>query len=125
MKYADKLKDPRWQKLRLAVFDRDKWTCLKCGEQVKTLHVHHLSYAASGDPWDTPIGDLETLCCDCHDWREGLNKAMRDSIRGTSTKRAVLLCESLNAYFDAGGVFPMDLWIEALAIKTKELIASK
>lgn len=25
--YAEKLKDPRWQKRRLEIFERDDWTC--------------------------------------------------------------------------------------------------
>ena len=64
--YAEKLKDPRWQKKRLRVLDRDGWTCQVCWETEETLHVHHLKYAKSGNPWDSPMKDLQTLCEDCH-----------------------------------------------------------
>lgn len=64
MSYAEKLKDPRWQKKRLQVFTRDQWSCKWCGQKDKTLHVHHLEYA--GDPWEVDYENLITLCDDCH-----------------------------------------------------------
>lgn len=66
MKYADKLKDPRWQKKRLEILERDKWMCRACGDKEKTLHVHHIFYLPNTDPWDIPSGLLVTFCCDCH-----------------------------------------------------------
>lgn len=62
--YSEKLKDPRWQKRRLAVLERDGWTCQNCGDTDSTLHVHHRWY--EGEPWDAPDEALETLCADCH-----------------------------------------------------------
>lgn len=62
--YLDKLKDPRWQKVRLKVFDRDKFTCTLCGDDKETLHVHHEKY--KGEPWEADINKLKTLCKDCH-----------------------------------------------------------
>lgn len=64
MNYTDKLKDPRWQKKRLAIMERDGWKCLKCLDEKSTLHVHHLSY--SGEPWEAPDDQLVTLCEHCH-----------------------------------------------------------
>jgi hypothetical protein len=37
MKYSDKLKDPRWQKKRLEVFERDGWCCQCCGDSESPL----------------------------------------------------------------------------------------
>lgn len=65
MSYADKLRDPRWQKKRLHVFERDDWRCTKCDDGTKELHVHHTIYF-SGEPWDIPIRFLKTLCDSCH-----------------------------------------------------------
>lgn len=67
--YAEKLKDPRWQKLRLQILERDKWTCKHCGATDKTLHVHHVHYIKGAEPWeyDEDKHLLETLCCDCHE----------------------------------------------------------
>lgn len=64
--YAEKLKDPRWQKKRLKIFQRDNWTCKGCGEKSKTLSVHYLIYLKGLDPWDLPSGFLHTLWEDCH-----------------------------------------------------------
>ena len=61
---SDSYKDPRWQKLRLEVMDRDGWACVACLDAGTTLHVHHKDY--HGDPWETPIDQLQTLCEDCH-----------------------------------------------------------
>lgn len=66
MTYAEKLKDPRWQKMRLQVLQADNFTCQYCGETTKTLNIHHYVYAKSGNPWDVSLGDLTTLCEDCH-----------------------------------------------------------
>lgn len=64
--YAEKLKDPRWQKKRLEVLQRDDWTCLCCGATDRTLHVHHVVYLPKRDPWEYAECFLQTLCEDCH-----------------------------------------------------------
>ena len=62
--YANKLKDPRWQKKRLEIMDRDNWRCQACGSTSKTLSVHHFKY--QGEPWEADNEDLQTLCTSCH-----------------------------------------------------------
>jgi len=70
--YSEKLKDPRWQKKRLRIFERDKWKCLDCGATDNTLHVHHLRYFNGADPWDYDDVHLATLCEKCHQNQHGL-----------------------------------------------------
>lgn len=66
--YAEKFKDPRWQKKRLEILKRDEWMCDVCGDASSTLHVHHRYYKAWGtDPWDYPDEALQTLCELCHE----------------------------------------------------------
>lgn len=65
--YAEKLKDPRWQKKRLKILERDGFRCVACGSETKTLHVHHNSYIPGAEPWDHPDSYLVTLCADCHE----------------------------------------------------------
>src|SRR5205085_12374091 len=65
--YAQKLKDPRWQKKRLEVMNRDNFTCRMCGDDKSHLNVHHLYYAESGNPWDVHESALLTLCETCHE----------------------------------------------------------
>ncbi len=64
--YSDKLKDPRWQRKRLEIFDRDNWMCVKCSDVSNTLHVHHKVYYPNTDPWMYQGKHLETLCVVCH-----------------------------------------------------------
>jgi hypothetical protein len=66
-KYSDKLKDPRWQKKRLEILQRDNWECQRCEDKKSTLHVHHRRYIPGRDPWDYPEETLVTLCEDCHE----------------------------------------------------------
>ncbi len=65
--YAEKLRDPRWQKKRLEIFERDNWTCQSCYAKDKTLNVHHRTYHPNHDPWEYENEDLVTLCEDCHE----------------------------------------------------------
>lgn len=67
MNYSELLKDPRWQKKRLKILERDKWTCQVCEEKTKTLHVHHLRYNKNPNPWEIDDNFLITLCVDCHE----------------------------------------------------------
>lgn len=66
MTYAEKLKDPRWQKKRLEILNRDEFTCQECGSKEKTLHVHHTHYIKNKNPWEYDNRSLVTLCWDCH-----------------------------------------------------------
>lgn len=72
MTYAEKLKNPRWQKRRLYVMERDEWKCRVCGETKETLNVHHLQYGK--EPWDVPDDWLLTVCHRCHKYIETLQK---------------------------------------------------
>ena len=67
MTYYDKLKDPRWQRKRLEVLQRDDFTCLACGAKDDQLHVHHCYYVSGRDPWQYGGEALKTLCTKCHD----------------------------------------------------------
>lgn len=72
MSYQDKWKDPRWQKVRLKVLEAANWECQACGGKEQTLAVHHLVYSTP-EPWDSPMEELECLCKDCHEIREGFD----------------------------------------------------
>lgn len=67
MTYSEKLKDPRWQKMRFVILTRDNWACCKCGRTDLSLQVHHKRYKKFAEPWDYKPIDLETLCYRCHE----------------------------------------------------------
>lgn len=66
MTYSDKLKDPRWQKKRLEILNRDGFKCLACQDDKSTLHVHHCYYVSKRQPWEYPNESLLTFCSKCH-----------------------------------------------------------
>ena len=78
MSYGDKLKDPRWQKKRLEVLERDDFTCQKCCDTETTLNVHHRVYFKNKDPWDYLDTDLITLCEKCHNLEYGMDSICHD-----------------------------------------------
>lgn len=63
--YSDKLKNPKWQKKRLSVLNRDKWKCKLCGDADTNIQVHHTKYVGA-NPWDTPDEFLISICEHCH-----------------------------------------------------------
>lgn len=64
--YSEKLRDPRWQKMRLEIMQRDGFACRICHDEASTLNVHHRYYISGNDPWEYPLGALVTLCENCH-----------------------------------------------------------
>lgn len=66
--YAERLRDPRWQKMRLEILERDGWSFQNCGDTKNTLHVHHLYYLPEKDPWDYPESAYVALCKECHEY---------------------------------------------------------
>lgn len=65
--YSKLLRDPRWQKKRLEILNRDKFQCVLCGNDNETLHVHHKIYKSGKKPWEYENSLLVTLCDGCHE----------------------------------------------------------
>ncbi len=97
--YSQKLLDPRWQKLRLEIFERDNWTCRGCGEDSKTLHVHHTHYIQGFEPWEYEDESqfLVTLCCDCHEEETAALKAAKQSLFSAMSSLGIYLSIHLDA----------------------------
>lgn len=93
--YSEKLRDPRWQKVRLKVFERDSWACTACGDNANTLHVHHKLYEAGKEPWDYSQEYLLTLCERCHN-KEYNDRSQIERRLLTELKRAGYLVGDLN-----------------------------
>ncbi len=64
MTYSEKLKNPKWQRKRLEILERDDFKCVYCNDQETELQIHHLKYTEQ--PWKSPNKDLITLCKHCH-----------------------------------------------------------
>lgn len=65
-RYAEKLKDPRWQKKRLEVLNDRDWSCELCHDKESTLHVHHKRYEKGFEPWEYDLDIYAVLCENCH-----------------------------------------------------------
>ncbi len=65
--YSELLKDPRWQKKRLRILERDKFECQSCNDTESTLNVHHcVPYRKDTKIWEYKDTELVTLCENCH-----------------------------------------------------------
>lgn len=67
--YSELLQDPRWQKKRLEIYNRDNWTCQMCGNGLTDgvpLNIHHRVYHKGYLPWEYKDSDLLTICEKCH-----------------------------------------------------------
>lgn len=66
MGYGELLKNPKWQRKRLEILQRDEWKCQECSSEYTELHVHHIEYKDFLLPWQYNDSDLITLCKKCH-----------------------------------------------------------
>lgn len=89
-KYSEKLRDPRWQQMRLRVFERDGWRCLRCLKKEETLMVHHRRYERGKEPWEYDLADLATLCESCH-WEEHHDRQGCEAFFLSAAKRKGIL----------------------------------
>lgn len=78
--YFEKLRDPRWQKKRLEILERDNFTCQACQTKEKTLSIHHKYYDFKIEPWDYDNKTLITLCDRCHTEMDGVRKSLIHSM---------------------------------------------
>jgi hypothetical protein len=113
--YINKLKDPRWQKRRLEIMQRDNFCCQQCFLGTKTLHVHHKYYDHGKEPWDYPDKVLVTLCEDCHT-SEGAGKqeAMQSIYRAFCDKgflnwEITSLAGIIDAYIPVQKIWPVQV----------------
>ena len=89
--YAEKLRDPKWQKKRLEIMERDGFACCHCGDKNSTLNVHHSFYERGKMPWEYGDYMLTTLCEACHGKVEA---TMRDlGMLVASSSRARRSCQ--------------------------------
>ena len=65
-RYSELLRDPRWQRKRLEVLQRENFQCEMCDSRTTTLNVHHRYYVAHRLPWEYPDFCYQCLCEDCH-----------------------------------------------------------
>lgn len=102
MNYSEKLRDPRWQKKRLRILERDDFACQACFDTTSTLHIHHKFYSADKEPWDYDDNALVTLCEGCHKTEGEICRQEEKALIDTLKLGGALAIE-LNALMDAFG----------------------
>lgn len=78
--YLKLLRDPRWQRKRLEILERDGWACTFCEATDRTLHIHHRRYQWGKKPWEYADDDLTTLCEVCHALSTAADKALKATL---------------------------------------------
>lgn len=99
MDYEAQLLNPKWQRRRLTILNRDNFTCTNCGNTEQTLHVHHLEYLGDLAPWEYHDDMLYTLCSYCHKLEKGREKIEIGLLR--TFKMKGFLCGDLSALSSA------------------------
>lgn len=64
--YPERLAEPKWQRKRLEILNRDNWTCQHCGDKTTQLEIHHLEYFEGHQAWEYDDDSLITICHKCH-----------------------------------------------------------
>lgn len=126
MTYSEKLKNPKWQKLRLRIFERDEWTCQSCGSKDNNLQVHHLKYFTGLEPWEYEPHYLVTYCETCHNTehhRDQISESLielikLDKIYIRQISQLTVLVEEYPAFYDTFRQFLNNCYIEYLKSKT-------
>jgi hypothetical protein len=79
MRYNSQLADPRWQKLRLQIFQAASFACEDCGRRDQELQLHHCAYTRA-NAWDCDSSLFMCVCDSCHEFRQSREDAIRISI---------------------------------------------
>lgn len=106
--YAAKLRDPRWQRKRLEILERDQFCCRWCDSSEKELHVHHNFYISGLEPWDYEQEALTTVCKDCHKMLTGQLARLRTALAKLCITRLSQVIGYVEALAPSGAVDPLD-----------------
>lgn len=88
--YWQKLKDPKWQKKRLEIMQRDEFKCCICQGADIELNVHHKIYKKGSDPWDYEDHELATLCRPCHETITEQDTVIKEWLTGDANRDFIL-----------------------------------
>lgn len=105
--YIELLRDPRWQRKRLEIMQRDGWTCRSCGGSGSELQVHHKRYERGKPPWEIDERFLVTLCDECHRTITLLRRKAHDALGEMSIEQLRATVEKLAALGPGGTGGPL------------------
>lgn len=119
MTYAEQLKDPRWQRKRKEVLERDSYSCRECKAKDTILHVHHGYYDQSKLAWEYNNKYLHTLCNKCHEEYHFFHKKLMElsgemlpTVMEYLYKMLVVIQSKANGeWYDIGDIYCYTDWI--------------
>lgn len=125
--YAEKLRDPRWQKKRLEIMKRDEFSCNGCGDAESTLNVHHHYYEKGKMPWEYPDSAFSTLCENCHAWVESQKIKVLKYISHPVALETIVMLTEFDSIFDHGdfvtAIYPCSNYSERRIQSAKRVIS--
>ena len=89
MKRRFKLHSGQWARVRRTALERDNYRCVKCGRGGR-LEVDHIRPLHLGGAW-YDLGNLQSLCYDCHSAKSLREKKARPDRPGYREKWAALM----------------------------------
>lgn len=108
MTYAEKFKDPRWQKKRLEILKQHGFECTNCGGKDEELNVHHKFYKKDTAPWEYEDDELTVFCKTCHESWHAAKKEAEQVIGNFCTAEDIYQLIGY-ALAISGDVFPREL----------------
>jgi hypothetical protein len=106
--YWQKLKDPRWQRKRLEILSRADFSCEDCGEDDRTLNVHHRLYRKGAEPWDYTDAELIALCEQCHEREHHWRDRIKEGLAKLDSNRLESVCGYIDAMIARDHIFTDD-----------------
>lgn len=93
--YSEYLATERWRVISDKVKRRDGYRCRLCNSE-ENLQAHHRTYVHKGDE-ENHLGDLTTLCGDCHtafhEWRKNGGRIAHKQAMVTLTEAKVKILQ--------------------------------
>lgn len=106
MSYRDQLLHPNWQRKRLQALESADFACTCCGDNDRTLHVHHKRYVKGRMAWEYEPHELAVLCAECHEEEHAIQSELRDLLVHVDNTEALAV---LRGYWQDADWF--DPWI--------------
>lgn len=95
--YWQQMLDPRWQRRRLEIFNRDGFKCRECNSQTETLSVHHSYYEKGVMAWEYPDEALRSVCRDCHKLRSEAERVLLRALHSFNAETLLRLSDTIEA----------------------------
>lgn len=102
MIYAEQLRDSRWKARSEEIKESAQRRCEECGEDEKSLDVHHSYYQTGLMAWEYPDEALHCLCRDCHEPRAQEERELLKAVHGLTKWQLYELGKHIRSMLELG-----------------------